>query len=121
MNLSGESIVKVRDYFKIDNKNIIVIYDDIDLEPGIVKLRKKGGAGTHNGMKSVIASLQTKEFPHVRIGTGQPEFKELLVQHVIGKLSEDEYNVLKPAIKKAADAVPIIIKDGIDNAMNKLN
>lgn len=121
MNLSGESIVKVRDYFKIDNKNIIVIYDDIDLEPGIVKLRKKGGAGTHNGMKSVIASLQTKEFPHVRIGTGQPEFKELLVQHVIGKLSEDEYNALKPAIKKAADAVPIIIKDGIDNAMNKLN
>ena len=121
MNESGRSIVQVRDFYKIDNKNIIVIYDDIDLDVGTVRLRKKGGPGTHNGMKSVIAQLGTIEFPHIRIGTGQPEFKEILISYVICKVNEEEYKKLIPAIEKAALSAETIIKEGIDNAMNKMN
>lgn len=121
MNESGKSIIEAKDFYKIPLENIIVIYDDIDLNVGIVKLRKKGGAGTHNGMKSVIEYLKSGEFIHIRIGTGKPEFKELLIPHVIGKLDEETYNLLKPSIQKATLAVPEILKYGIDIAMNKFN
>ena len=121
MNESGKSIEKVRNFYKIENDKIIVIYDDIDLEVGVVKLRKKGGAGTHNGMKSVVEHLATTEFPHVRIGTGMPVFKEILISYVIEKLNDEEYEKLAPSIDKAALATETIIKKGIDNAMNELN
>ncbi len=121
MNESGTSIIQVKNYYKIPNENVIVIYDDIDLPVADVKLRKKGGAGSHNGMKSVVAELGTTEFPRVRVGTGQPEFKELLIPYVIEPMSDDQYEELKPAIEKAAEAVPAIIKDGIDKAMNMFN
>ena len=121
MNESGKSVIKAKEYYKIPNENIIIIYDDIDLEVGVVKLRKKGGAGTHNGMKSVIDFLKTGDFVHIRIGTGKPMFKELLIPHVIGKLSDEEYEKLIPSIEKAAEAVPVILTDGIDMAMNKFN
>lgn len=121
MNESGKSILKAKNYYKIPNENIIVIYDDIDLDVGIVKLRKKGGAGTHNGMKSVISNLETGDFIHIRIGTGKPEFKELLVPYVIGKLDEEKYNELVPSIKKAELSVEDILINGIDKAMNKFN
>ncbi len=121
MNESGKSVIKAKDFYKIPNENIIIIYDDIDLEVGVVKLRKKGGAGTHNGMKSVLEYLKTGDFVHIRIGTGKPIFKELLISHVIGKLSDEEYAKLVPSIEKAAEAVPVVLTDGIDNAMNKFN
>ena len=121
MNESGKSIIQIKNFYKIENDKIIIIYDDIDLEPGTVKLRKKGGAGTHNGMKSVVEHLGTTEFPHVRIGTGTPEFKDILISYVINKMSDEEYEKLIPAIEKAAISVEEIIKDGIDNAMNKMN
>ena len=121
MNESGKSIVKIRDFYKIENDKIIVIYDDIDLDVGTVKLRKKGGAGTHNGMKSVISNLKTDEFVHIRIGTGKPIFKELLISHVLEKLTDEEYNKLTPAIEKASQATVEVIKNGVDIAMNKFN
>lgn len=121
MNESGKSIIKAKNFFKIETKNIIVIYDDIDIEEGVLKLRKKGGAGTHNGMKSVIQELNSTEFPHVRIGTGEPVFKELLMSYVIQKLTDKEYKKLVPAIEKAAEAVPCIIEQGIESAMNIYN
>ncbi len=121
MNESGKSIIQVKNFYKIPTENIIVIYDDIDLPQGVAKLRKKGGAGTHNGMKSVISELNSKEFPHVRIGTGTPEFKELLVDYVIKKMTEEQYKSLIPAIEKASKAVPDIITKGIDMAMNIYN
>ena len=121
MNESGKSVIKAKEYYKIPMENIIIIYDDIDLDVGVVKLRKKGGAGTHNGMKSVIEHLGKGDFIHIRIGTGKPEFKELLISHVIGKLSDDEYEKLIPSIEKAAESIPEILKNGIDNAMNKFN
>lgn len=121
MNESGKSIIKAKEYYKIPIENIIIIYDDIDLEVGVVKLRKKGGAGTHNGMKSVLEYLKSGNFIHIRIGTGKPLFKELLIPHVIGKLSDEEYKKLIPSIEKASESIPIIIKERIDIAMNKFN
>ncbi len=121
MNESGKSIIQVKNFYKIDNEKIIIIYDDIDLDIGTVKIRKKGGAGTHNGMKSVVEHLGTTAFPHIRVGTGMPEFKEILISYVIGKLKDEEYEKLAPSIEKAALSVEKIIKNGIDNAMNELN
>lgn len=121
MNESGKSIVQIKNFYKIDNQEIIVIYDDIDLNEGVVKIRKKGGAGTHNGMRSVVSEINSSDFPRVRIGTGMPEFKEMLISYVIKKLSDEEYKKLEPAIKKAADDVIDIVKDGVDLAMNKNN
>lgn len=121
MNESGRAVSQAQNYYKIPPQNIIVIYDDIDIEEGVVKLRAKGGPGTHNGMKSVISAIGTTEFPHVRIGTGQPMFKELLISYVIQRISDSDYEKLKPAIQKAADSTIEIIKSGIDIAMNKFN
>lgn len=121
MNLSGEAIIQFINYYKIDIQNVIIIYDDIDIEPGIVKIRKKGGAGTHNGMKSVVQNLQTTEFPHVRIGTGKPLIKSDLINYVIGKVSKEEYLSLSKGINTGVEAVEKILKDGIDNSMNYIN
>lgn len=85
MNLSGQSIKEIMNFYKISLEEIIVIYDDIDIEPGKIKLRKKGSAGSHNGMKSVIEYLGTEEFIRIRVGIGKPEYKEDLINHVIRK------------------------------------
>ena len=121
MNLSGESIKEAIDFYKIDNKNLIIIYDDIDIKPGIVKLRKTGGPGTHNGMKSVIQNIQMKEFPRVRVGIGMPEHKNDLINYVIGKIPKEEIEILDKSTTKAKEAVIEIIKNGINRAMNKFN
>ena len=121
MNLSGEAIIQFVNYYKIDPKNVIIIYDDIDIEPGVVKLRKKGGAGSHNGMKSVVENLKTTEFPHVRIGTGKPLIKSDLINYVIGKVSDENYEILLKGINTGLEAVEEILKNGIDRAMNYIN
>lgn len=121
MNLSGESIKEAIDFYKIDNKNLIIIYDDIDIKPGIIKLRKTGGPGTHNGMKSVIQNIQMKEFSRVRVGIGVPEYKNDLINYVIGKIPEEEIEILDKSTTKAKEAVIEIIKNGVDTAMNKFN
>lgn len=121
MNLSGESIKEVVDFYQIKPDEIIVIYDDIDTEKGKIRIRKQGGPGTHNGMKSVIENLNTTVFARIRIGIGQPEFKFDMINYVIGKVPEEEQKILHQGVIKAADAVEEIIKDGIDIAMNKFN
>lgn len=121
MNLSGESIREAMTFYKITEENLIVIYDDIDIEPGKIKVRKTGGPGTHNGMKSVIANLNKKEFARVRIGIGKPERKGMLIEYVIGSIPSKDKEVLDIATNKGKDAVVEILKDGIDIAMNKFN
>ena len=121
MNLSGESIKEAIDFYKIPEENLIIIYDDIDITPGIIKIRKKGGPGTHNGMKSTVACLNTTDFPRVRVGIGMPENKEKLIEYVIGHVPNEEYIKLQDGVKKAADAITEILKSGIDIAMNKYN
>ena len=121
MNLSGKSIKQCIDFYKIKSEDIILIYDDIDIEPGEIKLRKQGGSGSHNGMKSVIEEINTKEFPRVRIGIGCPEDKADLIEYVIGAIDEEQIPLLKDGVEKATKAVIEIIKSGIDKAMNKFN
>ena len=119
MNLSGESIREVINFYKISNEEVIVIYDDISLEVGRLRIREKGSHGGHNGIKSIIANLGTDVFPRVKISVGAP--KGNLVSHVLGKFSEDEIEVLRETIKASSDAVSIIMKADIKEAMNKLN
>ena len=121
MNLSGDCIKEFVDFYKLDTKHLIVIFDDIDIKPGIVKIRKKGGPGTHNGMKSVVERLKTEDFTRVRVGIGQPEHKGDLINYVIGYIPEEDKIKLDEATTIAKDAVIEIIKNGVDSAMNKIN
>ena len=122
MNLSGESVIEAIQFYKIDLENIIVIYDDMDVEPGKIKIRKKGGPGSHNGMKSVIQNLNSEEFTRIRVGIGTPEYKHDRIQYVIGKISsEEDIKTLNLGTDNAKDAVIEIIKNGVDSAMNKFN
>ena len=121
MHESGKAVIQAMNFYKLPMENLIVIYDDIDIDEGIVKIRKKGGPGTHNGMRSLMEYLNNVNFPRVRIGTGKPVFKELLIQHVIEKLSDEKYKIYVPAIEKAGNAAVDIIEKGIDLAMNLNN
>ena len=121
MNLSGESIKEAIDFYKIQKENIIIIYDDMDVKPGTIKIRKIGGPGSHNGMKSVVEELQSTDFARIRVGIGQPEFKSDMINYVIGKVSQEEQEILQQGVEKAAKAVEEILKNGIDIAMNKFN
>ena len=121
MNLSGEAIREIIDFYKIDVKDIIIIYDDIDIEPEIIKIRKKGGPGTHNGMKSVVEHLKTQEFTRIRVGIGSPKYKDDLINYVIGAISEEDIEKLDKGTTLAKDAIIEIIKNGVDIAMNKYN
>ena len=122
MNLSGESVIEVIQFYKINLEDIIVIYDDMDVEPGKIKIRKKGGSGSHNGMKSVIQNLNSEEFTRIRVGIGTPEDNNDRIQYVIGKISSEEDNEkLNDGTDKAKDAVIEIIKHGVDSAMNQFN
>ena len=119
MNLSGESVKEVVDFYKIENNDIIIIYDDIDIDLGTIKIRKKGNPGSHNGMKSVVKYLGT-EFPRIRIGIGKPEDGDF-IKYVIGPIPEEEKEILDRSTTLAKDATIEIIKQGVDNAMNKFN
>ena len=120
MNLSGESIREWLAFYKLTPKDLVVIYDDMDVEKGTIKIRKQGGPGSHNGMKSVVHEIGTTGFARIRIGLGEPE-EESGVDFVIGPLKEEQYNQLKPGIEKATDAIETILKEGIDRAMNQFN
>ena len=121
MNLSGTALRDFMNFYKISQENIIVIYDDLDIEPGIIKIRKSGGPGTHNGMKSVVNEIQTQAFCRIRVGIGNPEYKNDLLNYILTRIPDEQYKILENSIKNAADAVGEIIKNGIDSAMNKYN
>ncbi len=120
MNLSGEAIREVMHFYKLSPENLIVIYDDIDIELGALRIRKFGSAGTHNGMKSVVYQLQSDRFPRIRIGIGSQK-KGDLVDFVIGGFSKEEVPVLEEAVTKAVSAVECILEDDVDIAMNRYN
>lgn len=121
MNSSGESVKEIIDFYKIDINNLVVIYDDIDVEPGKIKLRKSGGTGTHNGMKSIVHELKDQNFKRVRIGIGMPENKSDLIEYVIGNIPDDENEELDKGTTLAKEALIEMLKNGIDMAMNKFN
>ena len=122
MNLSGESVRELTDYYKIDAASeLIVIYDDIDLEPGNIRIRKSGSAGGHNGMKNIIQHLGMSDFIRVRVGVGAKPKGYDLKDYVLGHFSKDEREIIDDALIRAAEAVRIIIADGPDRAMNMMN
>ena len=121
MNLSGEAIAEFTNFYKISNDNIIVVYDDIDIEPGKIRVRKKGTAGGHNGMKSVVNHLGTTEFKRIRIGIGQPEYKNDMINYVLNKIEIGERELLDKGIEKGKESIIEILKNNIDSAMNKIN
>ena len=121
MNLSGESVKEAFDFYKIDLDNLIVIYDDIDVEKGNIKIRKTGVAGSHKGMISVVENIQSKNFTRIRVGIGLPEFKSDMINYVIGKISKEEQEKLGKGTTLAKEGIIEIIKNGVDSAMNKFN
>lgn len=120
MNLSGNAVQEIMNFYKIETKDLLVIYDDMDVEKGMIKIRKQGGPGSHNGMKSVIHCIGKQDFARIRVGIGQNLYDDK-VDYVIGPMSENQYDELKPGIEKAADAIEAILKNGIDYAMNHFN
>lgn len=121
MNLSGQAVREFVNFYKINIENVIIIYDDMDIEKGIMKIRKKGGPGSHNGMKSVVQELGTEEFPRIRVGIDKPEHKNDAINYVLGYIPDDEYEILQNGVEKASEAIEEIVKSGIDIAMNKYN
>lgn len=121
MNLSGEAVRACMDFHKISNKDIIVIYDDISLEVGQLRLRPSGSAGGHNGIKSIIAQIGTQEFPRIKFGVGEKPAGWDLANYVLGRFSEEEMKVIGPRINDAAKAAEEIISSGIERAMNDYN
>ncbi|MFA5528806.1 MAG: aminoacyl-tRNA hydrolase [Peptostreptococcales bacterium] len=120
MNLSGHSVREALEYYKIDLDKLILVYDDIDIDTGSVRIRKKGSAGTHNGMKSVIYDLQSDEFCRVRIGIGRDKDIKL-ENYVLSRFKPDETKTMEDAIIKVQKAIEAILEKGIDNAMNEYN
>ncbi|MBB5263377.1 PTH1 family peptidyl-tRNA hydrolase [Catenibacillus scindens] len=121
MNLSGEAVREVADYYKTEPENIIVIYDDINLEPGQLRVRQKGSAGGHNGIKNIIAHLGTQEFPRVRVGVGEKPKGWDLADYVLARFSPEDRKIMDEAVDLAADAVEMILREGVAAAMNTYN
>lgn len=120
MNLSGQSVIDIVNFYKVDMKNLIVIYDDIDVKFGGLRIREKGSAGTHNGMKSIIYLLQRDDFPRIRIGVGRPEVGDL-GDFVLSPFKGEEITIIKEVIEKATMATEAIIERDLQEAMNKYN
>ncbi|MDR3242363.1 MAG: aminoacyl-tRNA hydrolase [Clostridiales Family XIII bacterium] len=120
MNLSGESVARIMNFFKPGIENLTVIYDDVDIPMGRIRIRKEGGAGTHNGMRSLLCHLQNEGFPRVRVGIGR-ERREGLEEFVTGNFSEPDLQVMEAASARAAEAVERLLGEGVDAAMNLYN
>lgn len=120
MNRSGESAVELLGYYNLEIENLIVIYDDMDVDIGKIRIRKKGGSGTHNGMKSMLYHLQDENFIRIRVGIS-PGGEMDAVSYVLGKFGKSEHKQAFEGIEKAANSVLEIVQSGIDAAMNKFN
>lgn len=121
MNLSGECLREVVDFYKVDTEDVIVIFDDISLDVGKLRIRAKGSAGGHNGIKSIIAHLGSEGFPRIKCGVGDKPKGYDLADYVLGHFSKEELPAIEEERDKAASACACIITEGIDAAMNKFN
>lgn len=121
MNLSGEAIRACMDFHKLSAEDILVVYDDISLEVGQLRLRKSGSAGGHNGIKSIIAQIGGQDFPRIKFGVGEKPAGWDLANYVLGRFQEEEMKVIGPRINDAVKAIEMILKSGMDKAMNEYN
>lgn len=121
MNLSGESVRELCDYYKVAPEDVIVIYDDIDLDVGKLRIRKKGSAGGHNGMKNIIKHLGTEGFPRVRVGVGEkPKYMDL-ADYVLSRFKKEELEDIREGCTNACRAVAMMLAEDVDAAMNVFN
>ena len=122
MNLSGESIAEILNYYKLDaEEDFLVVFDDISLAPGNIRIRKKGSAGGHNGLKNIIAHLGHDEFIRIKMGVGEKPAGYDLADYVLGHFTGMERKVMDEAAAEAADAIRVIMKEGAESAMNRFN
>lgn len=121
MNLSGEAVQPLLHFYKCTADDLILLLDDVDLDPGRLRIRAKGSAGGHNGMKSIISCIGTEDFARVRIGVGKKPEGWDLADHVLGRIPKEEFPLFREACEKAADAVRLIITDGVQKAQNMYN
>lgn len=122
MNLSGEAVAALVNYYKLDpEEELVVIYDDISLEPGQIRVRKKGSAGGHNGIKNIIACLGTDKFKRIRLGIGGKPERWDLADYVLAPFGKEERAAVDEGIKRAAEAVCVMMTEGPDAAMNRYN
>lgn len=121
MNLSGESLRKIVDFYKVDTEDIIVIYDDIDLEIGTLRIKPKGGTGTHNGMRNIALLIESTNFPRIRIGTGKVITGIDLKDFVLMKMTKDEKELLERVTETVYNSVVEILQNGIEKAMSIYN
>ena len=121
MNLSGESVAPIVNFYKIGVENLVVAHDDMDLPLGMIRLRPKGSGGGHHGVESIIQHLGTQNFPRIRIGVGRPPENWSVNSHVLSPFAQNDAKIISNALDELVSAVLSIFKDGIDNAMNKFN
>ncbi len=122
MNLSGESIVQALDFYKLDTDRLIVVYDDISLEPGKLRIRRKGSHGGHNGMRSIIDLTGKDDFPRVKIGVGKKPHPDYdLAKWVLGKFSKEDSEKMKQSAENACECIKLMVQGKTDEAMNKHN
>lgn len=121
MNNSGISLREIYNFYKIPIENVIVVVDDIDIEFSQVRIRKKGSAGSHNGLKSIVYHLQRDDFPRIKIGVGKKREGQDLANFVLSRFSKEERIIIEESILTAAESVETIIKFGIEQAMNEFN
>jgi len=120
MNLSGEAVGKLFAFYKIAPHDLLVVYDDLDLPLGKMRMRPKGGAGGHHGMESIISCIGTSDFPRLRVGIGRPN-PDADVDHVLGNFEGDEKKLMDETFDNASQAIELWLKDGLNAAMNKFN
>lgn len=121
MNLSGSSVVDIVDFYKVPLSELLVVYDDIDIEVGKIRIRPEGSSGTHNGMRNISDMLASHDFPRIRVGTGKPGEGVDLADYVLEKFPEEEREAMKNSVEMAADAVLEILDNGVEKAMNLYN
>ncbi len=121
MNASGQAVADVLNFYKEDSDSIIVVYDDTSLEIGRLRIRERGSAGGHNGIKNLIAHLKTQEFDRVKVGVGEKPPGWDLADYVLSRFDDGEMKLMKDAVKQAADAIVMMVDEGTQKAMNQFN
>lgn len=121
MNNSGEAIREIYNYFDFEHDKLIVIYDDIDIDFGSIRIRKKGSAGTHNGMKSIIYNLEFDDFPRIKVAVGKKPSYMDLANFVLSGFSKQEVKIIEEEVKFASDAIEMILEEGIEKTMSMFN
>ena len=121
MNLSGQSVAALTAFYKIEPADVFIVTDDVALPLGRLRARREGGAGGHNGLKSIIQSLATQAFPRMRVGVGRGDNRRDLADHVLGRFEAAERDTVSAAVLRAADASEMFLSDGIERVMNAFN